>query len=167
MTQLLGFGLGRLSVFSSLLAAAILLPLQTFAANPPCMAGPTALPLDNSQVLYYKRTTPNQFLARGYISGTLTRVFPPQNGHDHFEILLTPNKGDTIEVVYNKSFGPLPQLKPGMQVVACGDYITSNAPAGPYQASPSGAIIHWVHRTDNPKKHDGGFLVIDGGLFGN
>jgi hypothetical protein len=78
---------------------------------------------------------------------------------------LGPAPDDTIELVYNDSFGELPELRLGMDVEACGDYITSYAPSGPYPASPDGALVHWVHH--NPHgSHPDGYVVIDGKVFG-
>ena len=128
--------------------------------------GGVSLPVDNARVLQWKRTTENQYLDRGHVQGRITRVFEERPGHVHFEIQIGDQALDTIEVVYNKSFGGLPSLKAGAQVEACGDYITSTAPSGPYPASPSGAIIHWVHANPKGKGHPPGFVVVEGKVCG-
>lgn len=143
-------------------------PVSETAVNgsvPPCMAGKQELPIDDQEVLGWKTSTKNQFLARAHVEGTLTKVYADETGHAHFEIELGSGSNDGLEVIYNLSFGALPQLHEGMHVEACGDYITSNAPAGGYQASPDGAIIHWIHKS-NDASHDSGFLAIDGVVYG-
>jgi hypothetical protein len=125
----------------------------------------SVLPVDNSDVSSWKTSEPNQYLARAHVQGTITRLYSPATGHDHFEITMSNDGGDTLEVVYNHGFGPLPQLSVGMNVEACGDFINSYAQAGGYQASPDGAIIHWVHASDNDK-HQDGFVAIDGVVYG-
>jgi hypothetical protein len=124
------------------------------------------LPIDSNRVIRLKSTTANQFLTRAHIQGEIVKIYPDRNGHDHFSISIGPLAEDTLEVVYNSDFGSLGELKEGMTVEACGDYITSNAPTSQYQASPDGAIIHWVHRSNNPRKHATGYLVVNGSLYG-
>ncbi len=121
---------------------------------------------DPGKVINWKLSTANQFKARARVSGTISKIFSDQNGHNHFEIKIGPNDNDTLEVIYNISFGSLGSIKTGMNVDTCGDYITSNAPTGTYPASPDGAIIHWIHATNNPQKHLGGFLIIDNVVYG-
>ncbi|MCM2278445.1 MAG: DUF3465 domain-containing protein [Oligoflexia bacterium] len=160
----LGLGAIAVALFAS----------PSFAGVPECPAYGRDLPVDNSQVLHWKRTTPNQFRERAHVSGVLLRLFPDRNGHEHFEIQIGSQPGDTIEVVYNQEFGALPErLVPGMAVEACGDYITATAPTQPtptapngYPASPSGAIIHWLHANPRGRGHDPGFVIIDQVLFG-
>jgi hypothetical protein len=134
---------------------------------PPCMdkAG-KPLKVDNARVLKLKDTTDNQYLDRGYVSGTVAEVYKDQTGHEHFSLQIGPEKGDTLEVVYNEKFGETPEPHVGMQAMACGDYITANAPAGGYEASPDDAIIHWVHYNPKEAGHAHGFLVMEGTLVG-
>ena len=74
---------------------------------------------------------------------------------------------EVIEVIYNEAFGDVEEdVKVGDQVEACGDYITSNAPSGPYPASPDGAILHWVHMASG-SGHPNGYLRINGMLYGD
>ena len=140
--------------------------VQASQLIPDCLENGKAIPVDNAEVIQWKSTTPNQTLKRAHVEGTVDRVFPTRNGHNHFKIKIGPNADDTLEVVYNVSFGALPSIHEGLPIEACGDYITSTQAADGYEASPSGAIIHWIHRTTNPKKHDGGYVTVDGKLFG-
>jgi hypothetical protein len=119
-----------------------------------------ALSIDNARVLKLKFSTPNQFLERARVEGRVVRLFPSRPEHAHFEIQIGPNAKDTLEVVFNLDFGR-PQPKVGDDVEACGDYITSNAPTERYQASPSGAIIHWVHENSRGGGHPDGYIVMN------
>lgn len=124
------------------------------------------LDINVEQVLLWKKTTKNQFLARAHIKGVVRVVYPDRNGHDHFQAVIGKNADETIEVIYNESFGALPQVVPGMTVEACGDYITSNAATPQYAPSPDGAIIHWIHRSNNPERHKHGFVSLNGKMYG-
>jgi hypothetical protein len=122
---------------------------------------------DNAQVLRWKLTTPNQFKARAFVQGRISKLYGEQGDHTHFAIQLGRNPQEILEVVYNKAFGALPPLRVGSVVVACGDYITASArsPQG-HPASPAGAIVHWVHMSDNGN-HPSGFVMIDNVMYGN
>jgi hypothetical protein len=135
-------------------------------AAPECPAYGHDLPLNNEQVLHWKRTTNNQFQERAHVEGQIVRLFPDATGHHHFEIQIGHGGADTIEVIYNEDFGKLPPLRKGVEVEACGDYITAKAQSGPYPPSPAGAIVHWVHANPDGKGHPPGFLVVDGALCG-
>lgn len=128
-----------------------------------CMAGKSAIAIDNDQVINWKRTTRNQFHARGHVEGVLRQEYADHSGHDHMQIVIEGAGGasETLEIVYNSKFGRLPAMKVGSVIEACGDYITSNQPTRRYPASPDGAIIHWVHKSKN-RNHESGYLVIDG-----
>ncbi|MGZ3787357.1 MAG: hypothetical protein ACXVLQ_02475 [Bacteriovorax sp.] len=119
-------------------------------------------PLDviNEQVITWKSSTANAFLARARIEGTVDQVFPDHSGHRHFSLKIGPNSTDHIEVIYNLSFGNLPVPTIGMTAEACGDYITSIAQTGSYPPSPDGGIIHWVHRS--PHGHEPGYVILNG-----
>ena len=126
-----------------------------------------ALPLNNAQVVQWRESTQDQFRSRAYVQGVVTNIYPDRTGHTHFALNLDQVHGGDIEIIYNQEFGALPNIRPGMTVVACGDYIT----VGPQARlpSPMGAIIHWVHY--NPGTRDGGvhpdgFLLIDGRIYG-
>jgi len=158
-----GVVFGFLSVFMGLTSSA------HAASNPPdCFdRGQRLLTVNNPQVLEWRSTTQDQFQARALIQGTITTLYPEKTGHAHFAVNLDHQPQGDIEIIYNQEFGELPQLRPGMKVSACGDYIT----AGPRSRlpSPMGAIIHWVHY--NPGDRDGGahphgFLMIDGTVYG-
>lgn len=131
-----------------------------------CKSGSQILPIDNTQVLEWKKTTPNQFEARAHIEGPVVRIDLDRNLHDHFAIQIGPNDTDTIEIISNQTFAKLPELQLGTKVEVCGDYITSNAISGRYLPSPDNAIIHWVHFSKNGN-HDNGFIKIDSTLYGN
>lgn len=136
------------------------------AAIPDCLSSDGAIPIDNQHVLDMKTSTPNQYLARAHVSGTIENIYADEHGHNHFEIRIGSADTDTLEIVYNISFGQLPALRDGMTVEACGDYITSDAPTSQYPVSPDNAIMHWVHRNPKGRGHASGFLVIDGALYG-
>lgn len=145
--------------------------LFTFVAQaadkvPPCMAGGKEFGPNNLQILEWKARTKNSFVARGHILGRLVRRYSNKNGHSHFSVLIGKTPTDTIEVIYNESFGETPPLTAGAVVEACGDYITSNQPSGPYPASPDGAIIHWVHFNPGVRGHEDGYVVVNGKLTG-
>ena len=106
-------------------------------------------------------------MKRALIQGVVTQLYSNKTGHTHFAISIDGDTRGDIEVIYNDEFGNLPMIQAGMQVVACGDYITVGPKAR--LPSPMGAIIHWVHY--NPGDRDGGrhkhgFLVINGKTFG-
>ena len=124
------------------------------------------LAVDNQNVILWKTTTPNQTLKRSHVSGVIVKLYPDHSGHTHFSAKIGPNANDTVEVIYNMSFGQIKNLNVGMNIEACGDYITSNAPAGGYEASPDGAIVHWIHETNDANKHKAGFLIINQALYG-
>jgi hypothetical protein len=138
---------------------------------PPCVSTDgSTLPIDNSSALNLEASSgvPNQYTIEAHVEGTITALYPDHSGHEHFAIQLGSDPSQGIEVVYNEDFGNLPALSVGMTVEACGDFVKSNAPAGPYPASPMGAIIHWVHINPSqaPGAHPSGFLVINGQLCG-
>ena len=123
-----------------------------------------ALSIDNNRVLELKRTTPNQFLERARVEGRITRIFDGNPEHQHFEIQIGSQAGEVIELVFNQDFGR-PVVKVGDEVEACGDYITSNAPTDRYQASPSGAIVHWLHENSRGGGHPDGYIVVNDRLM--
>ena len=168
---------------------------QVVTTVPACLDHGKVLNVMDDQVATWKSTTRNQFLARAHVTGTIHRIFPDHSGHNHFEIQMNNSAGDTLELVYNKSFGNLPSLRAGMKVEACGDYITSNHATSQYPASPDGAIMHWIHNNlggggaftaasfdglstnkgKGPKKppvppvtsgHDAGYVAIEGVVYG-
>ena len=154
--------------FKSVIATGLFTSAIALAsAAPDCLDSQgQALKIDDAQVLVWKQTTPNQTLKRAHVSGPVTALYPDHSGHNHFEIKIGSNAGETLEVVYNISFGQLTGLKIGDEVEACGDYITSNAPTSQYPASPDNAIIHWIHRNPSGRGHASGFTLVNGILFG-
>jgi hypothetical protein len=138
---------------------------------------PGSLEINNDKIIEWKREGRNQRHERGRAYGVIAQVYPDRNGHEHFSIRISAQgKGgeqieDTVEIIYNHSFGEMPAPRVGMEVEACGDYITSNAPSGgpggrTYPASPDGAIIHWVHIAPDRSGHHSGYVVIDGVVVG-
>ncbi len=143
----------------------------TFAAwgrsseNATCRARGEAISFNNSQVLQWKSSTPNAWQGRGHVQGLVVETLRERDTHLHFLLKIGPNPRDVVEVVYNNSFGDLPELNPGSQVVVCGDYITAHSQNGKYPPSPAGAIIHWVHGSPNGR-HEDGFVAVGGRVFG-
>ncbi len=135
-------------------------------AVPACLAGGQELKVNNDSVIQWKNSTRNQYRNRAHIQGTLLRDLPDHSGHHHYEVQIGTSSSDVIEVIYNEQFGTVPEAAVGSNFEACGDYITSNAPAGHFPASPDGAIVHWVHKSPNPRSHDSGYLVVNGVLCG-
>jgi hypothetical protein len=159
----------RLAGFAAILALASFGSASFVSADDaPICPGWDGKPLaeNNRQILHWERTTQNQYRDRGHVVGDIVEIYPDKNGHEHFAIQIGPNDSDRIEVIYNQDFGYVPETQIGMQVEACGDYITSTEQAGPYPPSPDGAIIHWVHRAPNERRHPSGFLMIDGQVYG-
>jgi hypothetical protein len=154
-------------IVSTLAVFVVLASVPTFAANAPVCLDSTGqdVPVDDAQVLVWKQTTANQTLERAHVTGTITQLYPDQTGHQHFEIQIGPDSGDTLEVVYDTQSGSIPNLEIGDSVEACGDYITSDAATSRYPASPDGAIIHWVHRADGHSKHPDGFTIVNGVIY--
>lgn len=135
-------------------------------AVPNCLADDgSVIPVINDQVLIWKTSTANEYLARAHVEGQIVKLLPNQTGHNHFEIQIGPNQTDILEVIYDYEFGNLPKLSVGDNVEACGDYITSYAEGNGYKPSPAGALIHWVHISDTDK-HQDGFTMINGSLYG-
>lgn len=162
-------------VLSFVLMLSGLLQSGSVLANgePPCMDQGHELSVNNSDVLKWKTSTPNQFLARAHVMGVVSKIYEGNSGHDHFQILLDGKAGDTLEIIYNVQFGSLGEVKVGQSVEACGDYITSIARAKTYPASPDGAILHWVHSsgrvrstTRKPRGHESGYLEINDVVYG-
>lgn len=151
----------------SYIVVSLFLSVSAFAngAAPDCLAAGQILAPNDAQVIDWKNTTQNQFHSRAHIQGTLVKAYPDHSGHHHFEVKIGANDSDTIEVIYNEAFGSVPQVQPGSQIEACGDYITAKTQSGPYPASPDGAIVHWVHKAPNTG-HESGFLIIDGVVCG-
>jgi hypothetical protein len=145
----------------------ILLSTNEAFSSPRCLdISGNEIPNSNQRVLDWKESTANQFLSRAKVEGVIQDLYPIRNGHYHFQIKIGPKKQDTLELVYNIHFGEIDRIVPGMTVVACGDYITSNAPTQVYEPSPDGAILHWIHRSPNPARHPSGYVELNGIVYG-
>jgi hypothetical protein len=156
------------STLALVFIASALFASSSFAQSniPECLGeNNQVLPVDDNATIALKTDTANGQLSRAHAEGPITKIYPNETGHNHFEISLGSAAADTLEVVYDTEFGALPTLEIGMNVEVCGDFINSYAPENGYQASPDGAIIHWIHKTDNDK-HQAGFTIINGGLYG-
>jgi hypothetical protein len=131
------------------------------AAIPSCL-DQAGKPLQNSNtaVLNWLHTTPKNFTARALVTGILVKRYADQTGHAHFAIDMNGDNVGDLEVIYQYDAGAMNDIKVGMQVAACGDYITD--PKG----SPNGGIIHWVHCRNRPGNHYDGYVTLDGKLFG-
>jgi hypothetical protein len=150
----------RKRIFTFLIAVSTLTQVA-WAVDETCLDHGKPLNVMNEQVLKWKTTTANAFLARGRIQGTVDQLFPDHSGHRHFSLKIGPQPTDHIEVIYNLSMGNLPVPTIGMTAEACGDYITSIAQTGSYPPSPDGGIIHWVHRSTGGK-HEPGYVILNG-----
>jgi hypothetical protein len=149
-----------------ILLTAAFLSEFTFAQVPDCLnIAAQKLPIDNAGAINLKKTTKNGYHGRAHIAGNLTKIYSDATNHKHMQVTIGTDPGDTIEVIYNEDFGPVPALRLGETIEACGDYITSNAPSGHMPASRDGAVVHWVHKSPNPN-HPSGFIVVDGTLCG-
>lgn len=126
---------------------------------------------NNEEVIRWKVQTKNQYKDRALVIGSLVGVIQDRPSHLHLQVDMDPanqrGNEDQIEIIYNKEFGAVAAARPGVTVAACGDYITSRERSGNYPASPVGAIVHWVHASNNEAKHAHGFLSVDGILYGN
>jgi hypothetical protein len=123
---------------------------------------------NNAQVAQWKTTTPLQSLNRGYVEGSIDKLFPNETGHAHFSLAIDQNPADDVEIIYNIVFGTLPSLSIGQTIIACGDFINTGYTGG--GASPDGAIIHWLHYNPGTRPsdagHANGFLVINNQPYG-
>jgi hypothetical protein len=140
--------------------------LVNAAQVPSCEANGQELAVNNAQILEWKLRTKSSFQARGHILGRLLRRYTNRSGHHHFSIGIGKSETDTIELIYNVEFGPIPALKVGSVVEACGDYITAKKRNGHYPPSPDGAILHWVHINPDSQGHEHGYVVFDGVVTG-
>lgn len=163
--------------FIALLSAVIIGPVQAQSAKQylgerqpwPCMDEfRQPMEIDNNLPINLKFHTENRYEARVFVSGIFVKLNGSRNKHVKFEIDLDRDMStldDRLEIIYNEKYGSMPQIQAGVSVLACGDYITANANEDGYEASPQGAIVHWVHPSEFPKAHPHGFLVIDGSLI--
>lgn len=169
-SNILDSNMNRLRAFGLFLSLAFILNASASEIPPPCLDSGKKLPVLNEQVHHWKNTTQNQFLARARVHGVLSKIYTEEGSHAHFQIEfddgLDNRADDTLEVIYNLDFGKLPPLAVGMEIEACGDYITSTVSTNRYPASPDGAIIHWIHKNPRGTGHESGYLEIDGRTYG-
>lgn len=134
-------------------------------ADIPCMDGQKVLHIMNETALQWKANKKSGYKTRALINGFVDFLYPDKTGHRHFSMNIGSRTEDKIEVIYNQSFGSMPNPKLGDKVEACGDFIVATKQNGNYPPSPDGAIIHWVHKS--PKKsHDHGYVILNDVLYG-
>lgn len=137
----------------------------TSAPSIPCYDHGKLLNVMNEEALNWKATKNSGYKTRALISGTVAQVFADKSGHRHFSMKIGVEESDRIEVIYNESFGAMPQPHLGESVVACGDFIVATKRNGSYPPSPDGALIHWVHRHTG-KGHDDGYVILNEVVYG-
>lgn len=142
--------------------ALITLKESAFAGIPACYINKDKVLVDNHQALNLRDYMENGFKTRALLLGTLVSILENRQGHTHLEIDLDEDfqtSDDRIEVIYNNEYGKLLEIKRGDRLIACGDFIID-------AASPYKAIIHWLHKSPNIKRHNDGFLAINNLVFG-
>jgi hypothetical protein len=123
-----------------------------------------ALSIDNQRALDLKKKAASGKAYRARIQGKVVsdshQRCSSRSGscHAHFEIQIGPNKADTVEVVYSEDFGQMKEPSVGESVEACGDFLNTS---GQRNSGSSGAIIHWVHRS-NCMDHEHGYVLVEG-----
>jgi hypothetical protein len=149
-------------LFKLILSTLLLIVSIHTIAHPICLDKKTSLNIDNQKALNFKEMMSKGDKTRAFVSGLIIQITENRQGHSHFEIDLDSNpltSSDRIEAVFNNEYGPLPEVFGGEKVFLCGDFIVD-----PY--SPFQAVIHWLHKSYNTKKHDHGFMVINDQVFG-
>ncbi len=144
------------------LFSSLILSLSNSAET--CFDKKAVLEINESQLLTYRDMTEHGFKARGHIEAVVVEQTENRQGHLHFIADLDENLNttdDRLEIIYNQQYGEIEKVLPGQKVRACGDFIVD-------QYSPTKAVLHWLHLNPNKKKnkHEDGFLLIDGTLFG-
>ena len=71
----------------------------------PCYDGSSLMPLNNGRILEFKKSTQNQFRARGYVRGPVVEVYPDRNSHDHFSIRIGEGRTDS-KFICSGALGP-------------------------------------------------------------
>lgn len=79
-------------------------------------------------------------------------------GHHHFEFQIGNEANDTIKVIDNEEIGSVSNVQLGADFEACEDYIAANARSGACRPSPNGTIVHGIHQSPGPARHDSSFL---------
>lgn len=137
-------------------------PAAGWAKLPACMDKKDRLEFNENQVLTWRDYEQKKFTARAFVKGLLVRVMEDRQKHIHFEVDFDNDlstSDDRIEVIYNTEFGPLPDYRPGDEIVACGDFVVD-----PY--SKFKGVVHWLHMSPKLKAHDHGYLAINGVVTG-
>jgi hypothetical protein len=135
---------------------------MAFSRIPVCYNNKDKVLTENHQAINLRDFMENGFKTRALLEGTLIRVLANSQGHTHLEVDLDNDfqtSDDRIEVIYNNEYGELPEVKNGDHLIACGDFILDTY-------SPFKAIIHWLHKSPNIRKHNDGFLAINNIVFG-
>ncbi len=154
-----------IGLFALVISVSITLAGQT-SKMPGCPGRNGQLPVNNEEILQWKGSTKVGWSERGHALGRIVEIYPDRNGHLHFSIQIGRNEEESLEIVYNESFGRVDDLRVGDKVQACGDYITANGKHKGYPPSPDGAILHWVHENPRSGGHPSGFMMVNDRLFG-
>ncbi len=151
-----------LNLIKLIVSTVFIVVSSTTSASPSCFDKKITLEIDNQKALNIKNSMEKGYKTRAFISGTIIQTIENRQGHSHFEIDLDTDPttiSDRVEAVFNNEYGPLPEVVGGEKVLLCGDFIID-------QYSPFQAVIHWLHRSYNSKKHDHGFMIINDQVFG-
>lgn len=145
------------------LYSALLYLFQTLSyANFSCLDKKEPLQIDNNKAINIKLFQGHGFKTRAYLKGIAIQEIKKSQGHTHIEVdlnLSSEDNDDQIELIFNNQYGVLPEIKGGEEIVMCGDYIVDHY-------SKNKAIIHWVHKSPNQKKHNHGFIIINNVVYG-
>jgi hypothetical protein len=127
------------------------------APTPPCpQATGAELPINNEQVLEWKKSTAQAVRSRVHIKGKAVQEKKSKAG-SRIAVKIGPDKKDVVEIFYHGKFSPRPNVKKGQEVQACGEFI--------FDGSSEFGIVHRVHAAKNPKILPG-FLVVQGKVYG-
>jgi hypothetical protein len=160
----------KLVVFAMLAISQTAMALTTDGSNAPeCYDRGQRLSVDNQYALNLKQM-PRSAAGRAFIFGQITRDFGQtcnRKGvcHEHFEVRIGGGPQDLLEIVYSTDFGDMGRIPVGAAVVACGDVINTYARDNTGPKSPSGSIIHWVHKS-GCMDHEHGFVMVDERVYG-
>lgn len=145
-----------------LLSFLLIISSPGFAKLPACMDKKDRLEFNENKVLIWRDHLEKKETARAFVKGIIVRIMEDRQKHVHFEVDFDKDlstKDDRIEVIYNTKFGPLPENRPGDEIIACGDFV-----ADPY--SPFKGVVHWLHMSPKKSAHDDGYLAINGVVTG-
>ncbi|MBC7692847.1 MAG: hypothetical protein H7222_13885 [Methylotenera sp.] len=76
--------LSSLAKYAFIYLALAAIPNQGRATDaiPECIEVDHGIGLNNDQVIQWKTTTPNEWVARAHVTGPLVNVYPDKNGHE-------------------------------------------------------------------------------------